>query len=248
VDQERNRDRIKAGIGVALFHALLGYALITGLGYEVVRQVSDNLKVFEVAPEPPPPPPPVEKSLPAEMRTKAPEGAAAPPSLKAQPSPIVAPPPKVRLPVPPPVAAVPEPTPLPAGADISAGVSTVDGTGTGTGGEGKGTGSGGEGTASGGGGGGRQAARVRGSFTPRDYSRIVGPRLLQGTVYVRYTVQQDGHVSNCAVTRSSGHFLLDRATCEIIEDRFRYRPALDSEGRPVASTKNTSFSWSPQQG
>lgn len=247
MDRERNRDRIKAGIGVAVFHALLGYALITGLGYEVVRQVSDNLKVFKVAPEPPPPPP-VEKSIPAKIRTETPEGAAAPPSLKAQPSAIVAPPPKVRLPVPPPVAAVPEPTPVPTGTDTSAGVSSVDGTGTGTGGEGKGTGSGGEGSGSGGGGDGRPAARVRGGFTPRDYSRIVGSRLLQGTVHVRYTVQADGYVANCSVTKSSGHFRLDRATCEIIEDRFRYRPALDAEGRPVASTKTTSFNWYPDQG
>ena len=235
---------MKAGIGVAVFHALLGYALITGLGFDVVRQVSDNLKVFEVLPEPPPPP--VEKSIPAEVRTEAPEGAAAPPSLKAQPSPIIAPPPKVRLDIPPPVAAVPEPTPVPTGTDTSAGVSTVDGTGTGTGGEGQGTGSGGQGSGSGGGGGGRPAARVRGGFTPRDYTRIVGPRLLQGTVHVRYTVEADGYVSDCSVTKSSGHFLLDRATCEIIEDRFRYRPALDAAGRPVASTKNTSFSWSPE--
>jgi protein TonB len=241
VDRERNRDRIKAGIGVALFHALLGYALITGLGFEVVRQVSDNLKVFVVLPEPPPPP--MEEPIPAEVRTEAPEGAAAPPSLKAQPSPIIAPPPKVRLDVPPPVAAVPEPTPLPPGTDASAGVSTVDGTGTGTGGEGKGTGSGGAGSGSGGGG--RPAARVRGGFTPRDYSRIAGPQLLQGTVHVRYTIQADGHVTNCAVTKSSGHFRLDRATCEAIEDRFRYRPALDTGGRPVVSTKNTSFAWSP---
>jgi protein TonB len=78
--------------------------------------------------------------------------------------------------------------------------------------------------------------------------RVAGSQFLEGTVYVRYTVQADGYVTNCSVTKSSGHFRLDRATCEIIEDRFRYRPALDTGGRPVASTKNTSFSWSPEQG
>ena len=33
--EHSNRDRIRAAIGVALLHALLGYALILGLGVEV---------------------------------------------------------------------------------------------------------------------------------------------------------------------------------------------------------------------
>lgn len=242
-NEDGNRDRLKAAAGVTAFHLLLGYAFLTGLAVDFTRGIADELKIFDV-PEAPPPPRP-EKSVPAKARAETPEGAASPPSVKAKATPLVAPPPTVRLDPPPPVVTAPEPAPA-SGNDRSTGASEVDGPGTGSGGEGTGTGSGGEGIGSGGGG--RPAARVRGGFTPRDYSRVAGPLRLQGTVHVRYTVQADGYVTNCAVTRSSGHFRLDRATCEIIEDRFRYRPALDAEGRPVPSTRKTSFSWSPDQG
>lgn len=244
-NRQVDKDRVKAAAGVAVFHLLLGYVLLTGLASSVTRSLGEELKVFDI-PEDPLPPPQSEQQ-PAVKSAAEKEGAASPPNLKSKPTPIVAPPPEVKLELPSPVIAAPQPSPV-IGRNASAGAADVPGPGTGSGGVGTGTGSGGSGTGPGGGGGGRPAARVRGGFTPRDYSRIAGPLLLQGIVHVRYTVQAEGHVTNCAVTRSSGHLRLDRATCEIIEDRFRYRPALDAEGRPVASTKNTSFSWSPDQG
>ncbi len=239
-----DKNRVRAGAGVLLLHLLVGYAFLTGLASKIGTSVADELKVFDV-PEPIPPPPEPEIE-PAKERRPNEEGAAAPPNLKSKPTPVVAPPPKVKLEVPPPVVTAPEPSPV-TGNDPSAGAAEVPGPGTGSGGIGNGTGSGGSGTGPGGGGGGRAAARVRGGFTSRDYSRIAADLLLEGTVHVRYTIRPDGYVTNCSVTKSSGHFRLDRATCEIIEDRFRYRPALDAHGRPVPSTKNTSFSWSPDQ-
>ncbi len=105
VEQEKNKDRLKAAAGVAVFHAVLGWALITGLGYEVGTKISDKLQVFNL-PEAAPPPP-LEEIAPLEAKAKEPEGAAAPPSVKASPSPVVAPPPKIRLEVPPPVVTSP---------------------------------------------------------------------------------------------------------------------------------------------
>ncbi|MDP8913855.1 MAG: energy transducer TonB, partial [Pseudomonadota bacterium] len=171
--KQENRDRIKSAIGVAAFHALLGYALITGLGFDVVTQVSNELKLFDAVEEPPPPPaepPPPKKTSSAAPKPKDPEGAASPANLKNTPSEIVAPPPEIRLEVPPPVIAAPV---AGQGAAPAAGAATVPGPGTGSGGIGTGLGSGNQGTGTGGGGGGggrgTPARWLRGSITDRDY-------------------------------------------------------------------------------
>jgi protein TonB len=238
--EDRNRDRFKAGLGVAACHLLIGYALVTGLRYEVVRdEIGRSLKLFDVAD---PPPPPVEKPVPAQ-KTRTPEGAAAPPSLKANPSPVVVPPPKVRISVPTPLPAVPKPSPLPPGGAATAGATETPGAGSGTGGEGSGTGGGGQGSGSGGGGASR-AARITGSISgASDYPPAAKRAGIEGSVTVRYTVGLDGRASGCAVTRSSGNAELDAATCRIIERRFRYRPAKDRQGRSVAETVRRTFDW-----
>jgi len=241
--QRDNRDRIKAAVGVATFHALLGYALIMGLGIDVAKVVDDNLKVFDIPPDKPPPPP--KPPEPAQQSARAPEGAASPPSLKANPTPIVTPPPKVRLKVPPPVTATPKPTPVAPGNQSSAGVSTIAGTGTGNGGIGDGTGSGGQGNGTGGGGGGNAAQRIGGGIDgARDYPREARRAGVEGSVSVRFTVQTDGRARDCAVLRSSASPELDTTTCRLIERRFRYRPATDAQGRPRAETITRTFDWS----
>lgn len=240
VDKDRNRDRIKATVGVAAFHGLLGYALIAGLGFDFHTDVGDNLKVFDVLDDPPPP---LEEPVPAETRIDEPEGAASPPSMAAQPSPIVAPPPEVRLEVPSPMVTVPLPTPVPPGNDPSAGVSNIAGPGTGTGGEGNGTGAGGEGSGTGGGAA-RPALRIGGTISGnRDYPSAARRARIEGSVAVRFVVGVDGRVSGCSVRRSSGNAELDATTCRLIERRFRYEPARDAQGRPVAETVSRTFDW-----
>ncbi|MDP8913656.1 MAG: TonB family protein, partial [Pseudomonadota bacterium] len=198
--ENKNRDRMKAALGVAAFHALLGYALITGLGTHIATTVSDRLKAFDVLPEQPPPP--LEEAEPATKRMPQEEGAAAPPNLKAKPSPVVAPPPLVRLKVPPPVVTAPLPSRV-TGSDPSAGASNLPGPGTGSGGVGAGTGSGGQGTGPGGGGGGSKAVRLSGSISgATDYPRAARRAGIEGSVVVRFTVRTDGSVRNCEVIRS----------------------------------------------
>ena len=67
---------------VALLHALLGYAFITGLAYNVVKKVAQDLKTFDVAEGAPPP-----EELPPPP----------PPEQKVEPPPMVAPPPIVQV-------------------------------------------------------------------------------------------------------------------------------------------------------
>lgn len=86
IDQGMSQGRIWAIIGVAILHALLGYAFVTGLAYKFVKTVQEDLQTFDVQDEPPPPeeqpPPPEEQQV--------------------QPPPIVAPPPLIRTKTPPP--------------------------------------------------------------------------------------------------------------------------------------------------
>lgn len=234
-------DRLKAMAGVALLHALLGYALLTGLASRVARDAGETLKLFDIAE--PLPPPPIEEPRPAEARTPDPEGAAAPPNLEARPTPVVAPPPRIRLDVPTPVIAAPEATPLPPGPNPSAGASDRAGPGWGAGGSGVGAGSGAAGSGTGGGGGGRRAQQVRGELRNSDYPRTALRMGIEGTVTIRYTVLTDGRVTGCTILETSGSAELDGTTCRLVERRFEYRPALDATGQPIPQTMVRTYDW-----
>jgi periplasmic protein TonB len=237
-DRTRNYDRVKASVGVAALHALLGYVLVVGLGFEPPKQLSDKLKVFNVLE---PPPPPIEEAPAPKQKSKAEEGEAAPPNLRARPTPAIAPSPKIQLKVPPPIVTAPVPSPL-TGSDRSAGNADIPGPGSGSGGVGRGTGSGGQGLGSGGGGG-MRAQQVRGGLADRDYPRSALRDGAEGIVSVRYQVGTNGRVSRCAVIQSSGHAALDAATCRLIERRFEYRPARNVQGRPVTEMVIKSYNW-----
>lgn len=236
--RETNRDRITSALGVAAIHAVLGYALIRGLGFDPIREVVPALKVFDVAPRIPPPPP-IEEPPPAPASDAA-EGAASPPNLKSVPSPVVAPIPKIRLEIVPPIVAAPVPGP---GSAPSAGASDIAGPGTGAGGEGTGTGSGRAGDGAGGGGIAKRPRYLRGRLSNSDYPRKAGDDGVEGVVTVHFTVGADGRVSGCKVVDSSGNGELDSTTCTLIERRFRYEPARDGAGRPVADVTGWKQEW-----
>lgn len=241
-----NRDRLAAATGVFLFHAALGYALIMGLGFDVVPEgVRERMKMFDVRVEPPPPPaePPAADEAPSEKRqTKDPEGAASPANLKDTPSPIMAPKPKIVFPVPPPVVAAPV---AGQGNAPAAGAADVPGPGTGSGGIGNGLGSGLFGNGTGGGGGGRRipARHIAGAIHDSDYPRRAFEAGIGGTVHLRFVVAPSGRVSDCRVTRSSGNRDLDATTCRLILRRFRYRPARDPSGNAIAETIVGQHEW-----
>jgi protein TonB len=243
--EPEQRDRLKSAAVVGLIHALIGYVLLTGLGFGPSAMVPDALKMFNVAKEEPPPPPAkparpdVEKKT-RKARPKNAEGAASPANLRNTPTQIVAPPPEIRLPVPPPIPAAPV---AGQGSAEAAGAAKVPGPGTGSGGIGNGLGSGrfGDGTGGGGGGGlGTRARWLSGSITDSDFPANVRRG---GTVHLRFTVAPSGRISDCAVTRSSGSRELDNVTCRLIMRRFRYRPARNAEGRPIASTVLGEHVW-----
>ena len=67
--KEMGSNRTAAIIIVAVIHVALGYALISGLGYNVIKKAAEDLKTFNVdepppPPEKPPPPPPKDNTPP----------------------------------------------------------------------------------------------------------------------------------------------------------------------------------------
>ena len=65
----------------------------------------------------------------------------------------------------------------------------------------------------------------------------------QGEVTASFDVTETGAVENCKVIRSSGYLRLDDATCPLIEERARYRPATDATGKPLRSADMRAFRW-----
>jgi protein TonB len=81
-DHSQSSSRLVSIVIVALIHAVLGYAFVSGLGIKYVKKAAEQLNVIDVADEPPPPeepppPPPPDKPVP--------------------PPPVYIPPPKVAI-------------------------------------------------------------------------------------------------------------------------------------------------------
>jgi protein TonB len=93
-----SNSRITAIIIVAILHAFLGYAFVTGLAYNVIKKVAGDLKTFDVEEPPPPPdePPPP------------------PPDVPVPPPPVTAPRPIVDTQMPSQAPPAPPPPPIPA--------------------------------------------------------------------------------------------------------------------------------------
>ena len=232
-----SRDKGGAIAGVIAVHAGLLFALLHLSGRIDLADPQSVLRVFDVTEVPPPPPPQPDIPKPAEkaQKPKEREGAASPPNQKSQATPVVAPKPRVDLPVKPPVAVTQTPN---QGAAPTQGASTVAGPGTGAGGTGNGTGSGGSGSGSGGGGEGiaTRAQLLTPSLRSRDFPSDLRRRLDQGAApFVIFTVQPNGRVSGCHVYQSSGDAAVDEMTCRLVTARFVYRPAYNRRGEPVAS-------------
>ena len=95
---QMSQNRVVPILIAAALNLGLGYALVSGLAYSVVKKAAQDLKTFDVEEEPPPPPdepPPPPENIPE------------------VPPPVVAPPPIVRTNVtPPPIVSVPVAPPV----------------------------------------------------------------------------------------------------------------------------------------
>jgi protein TonB len=109
VDQPISRGRVWAIAIVAVLHALLAYAFVSGLAYRFVKGLNPDMKTFDVKEEPPPPPdePP---PPPPEQPNSPPITAVPSPFPIPSPMPVAPTPPAVYVP---PVPQITPPAPAP---------------------------------------------------------------------------------------------------------------------------------------
>ncbi len=222
----RRKPSLPLIVGIVLFHIAVLYGLTRALAPDftavVEREVVSAFSVTITAPPDPPPP---------ENQSEPDEGAQGDPGRDAVAKPVTSQPPKVR---------VKQDTAMPrassTGNASEAGAADA-GTGTGAAGSGLGTGSGNQGN----GRGGIAVSKpvhISGSIdNARDFPVPPGGReARRGTeVIVRVMVGTDGRARNCSIFRASPDAEADRITCQLVENRLGFRPAMDAAGNPVAA-------------
>lgn len=84
----------------------------------------------------------------------------------------------------------------------------------------------------------------QGWVTNDDYPAAAVSAYWTGTTYFRLAIDTSGAVSDCIVTRSSGHAVLDETVCSLLQRRARFSPAENAAGVPVESSWASRFNWS----
>jgi protein TonB len=183
----------------------VGYALVTGLAYNAAKQVYEDLKTFDVAPEEPdkpeePPPPPPKVDLP-------------PPPKVTVPPPVVTTNVQSTNTLPPLTQSAPPAPPAPPAAPPPPAPPKVA----------------------------QRATQRGGSISDEDYPSSSIRNEEAGTSVATFTIGTDGKVASCNASGASP--TLDAETCKLIIRRFRFKPALDTSGQPIAETKSQRVTW-----
>ncbi len=219
VDQRLTEGRSKAVVGVIAIHAAIGYLLVSGMAVDFVETIiQKNPEATIITPKPPEPPPVPEVDTPR-------ADSAAPPIFTPQPPITLQPQPPLvdttDLLLPPLPDIIPKATPN---------ITPVPG-GTG---------------------------KMKPAFEPvavsprndpaswvttQDYRTSWINRELTGTAGFKLQVGANGRVESCLITRSSGHDVLDKATCDLVTRRARFDPARDRAGEKTAGTFTNSVRW-----
>lgn len=221
-------------VGVIVLVALLHVAALLGLirafapdfTAQVTRTVLSTFSVTVVTPPPAPQP------------SKEPEraGAAAEAGKKAVAREVKADKPKVDI------AKTPAPKAASTGSANSSGAKDA-GAGTGAGGQGSGTGSGTGGTGTGGGLT-RKVEKIAGEInSAKDYPRDTRDLRKDDYVIIAITVSAEGKPTACRIHRPSKDAQANAITCTLALQRFRFKPATDAQGNPVASTYGWRQRW-----
>jgi periplasmic protein TonB len=224
-DQEMSTRRVLAIGAVALLHAGVGYALVTGLAFDAAKKVYEDIQSINLTPdappeEPPPPPkdtppPPPPQVNPPPRPVNAPiPPSPVPPAPRPTPTPSPVPTPApVPVPVPVPVPRpVPAPVPVPAPPPAKAVRASPKGS--------------------------------PGSWaTTDDYPSSAIRAEESGTTSFSVQIGPDGRVTSCSVTGSSGSSSLDDATCRLVQRRARFSPAKNTAGEAVSDSYSNRVRW-----
>ncbi|MEM7702891.1 MAG: TonB family protein [Pseudomonadota bacterium] len=77
----------------------------------------------------------------------------------------------------------------------------------------------------------------------RDYRPNWIRQELSGVAAFTLDIDARGKVTDCTITRSTGHDVLDGATCRLLTRRARFDPARNSAGDKVAGSYSSSVAW-----
>lgn len=215
-DQQMSGNRIVALIIVALIHVVIGYVLISGLAYEAAKKVVERVTTVDID-EPPPPEEPDEPPPPEPEQTAPPPPVAPPPPINIAPAP---PPIRTQPTIPPPAPpalVVPPPAPVAPPPPPPPPSQARGATPRGLNG---------------------WSRRIQENYPSRALREEI-----EGTVGVAVTVNAEGRVSGCRVTRSSGSSILDEAACEGMQRYARFNPALNDAGNPTSGNYSTAITY-----
>lgn len=221
-------------LGVVVLVVVLHVAALLGLirafapdfTAQVTRTVLSTFSVTVVTPPPAPQP----------SKEPEPAGAAAEAGKKAVAREVKADKPKVDI------AKTPAPKAASTGSANSSGAKDA-GAGTGAGGQGSGTGSGTGGTGTGGGLT-RKVEKIAGEInSAKDYPRDTRELRKDDYVIIAITVSAEGKPTACRIHRPSKDAQANAITCTLALQRFRFKPATDAQGNPVASTYGWRQRW-----
>ena len=224
------RTKLGVAVLVSALMLLIAAAIIRIFTPDFAARVVDSvLNTFSVTVTTPPMPPPPPKA-------PEPAGKSGEAGKKAVPREATSPPVKQ------PISKVPAPINPGNGSANTSGAAS-QGSGTGAGGPGNGAGSGGGGSGTGGGAV-TKAVKIAGDInSARDYPISSRDLRINDFVIIAITVGIDGSPTGCRVARPSRDAQANAITCQLALKRFRFRPASDTNGKPVVSTFGWKQSW-----
>lgn len=85
--------------------------------------------------------------------------------------------------------------------------------------------------------------QIAGSIRSSDYPREALKDDKSGMVMVALQINPSGNVERCDIYLSTSPELLEQATCEIFQKRFRYKPALNNSGQPIYAVIKQHVNW-----
>jgi protein TonB len=86
-------------------------------------------------------------------------------------------------------------------------------------------------------------ATPSGPANSADYPKEALKKGWEGVAAFTIKVDVDGKPYDCKITESSGHDVLDKETCRYIIMRARFKPAIDSNGKPYVSDFSSKLRW-----
>lgn len=89
----------------------------------------------------------------------------------------------------------------------------------------------------------RREKGLRGLFTAADYPAAALKDGRMGRAHVRLRINEAGSITECSVLRSSGSAELDAATCKVLNERAKFDPAQDVDGKSTRGIVVTAVHW-----